>query len=287
MSTISFAVIGGSGLDHMPGLQEVQEVNPETPFGYPSAPIVIGTLEGRRIAFLARHGDGHRFSASDVPYRANIYALKSLGIDRVISISACGSLREDFAPGDIVVPDQIFDFTRQRARTFFDEGFAVHIGVADPFCANLGRQLVQAVKDSAGVVHSTGSLITIEGPRFSTRSESTVFRTWGISVINMSTAPEAFLAREAEMCYAVMNHVTDYDVWHITEKPVSVEMITEVLEHNRELVFKTIRHLARTMISARDCMCADALAGAFITRPKLISAQDRERLRVLTGKYLG
>lgn len=287
MSNISFAVIAGSGLDNMPGLQEVQEVNPQTPFGYPSAPIIIGVLEGCRIAFLTRHGAGHKYSASDVPYRANIYALKSLGIDRVISVSACGSLREDFAPGDIVVPDQIFDFTRQRARTFFDEGLAVHIGVADPFCADLSRQLVQAVKSSAGVVHSTGSLITIEGPRFSTRSESTVFRTWGMSVINMSTAPEAFLAREAEMCYAVMNHVTDYDVWHITEKPVSVEMITEVLQHNRDLVYKTIHNLARTMLTERDCACTNALAGAFITRPNVITAQDRERLKALTGKYLG
>ncbi len=287
MSKISFAVIGGSGLENMPGLEDIQEVEPRTPFGQPSAPIVIGTLAGQRIAFLARHGSGHKFSASEVPYRANIYALKSLGIDRVISISACGSLREDFAPGDIVVPDQIFDFTRQRARTFFDQGLAVHIGVADPFCADLSRQLVQAVKASGGVVHSTGSLITIEGPRFSTRSESNVFRTWGMSVINMSTAPEVFLAREAEMCYAVMNHVTDYDVWHIAEKPVSVEMITEVLHHNRELVFKTIHQLARTWRADRDCACGQALAGAFITRPNVISSEDRERLRVLTGKYLG
>jgi 5'-methylthioadenosine phosphorylase len=287
MSKISFAVIGGSGLDSMPGLQEIEEFFPDTPYGKPSAPIITGSLEGLRVAFLARHGTGHKLSASQVPYRANIYALKELGVERVVSVSACGSLRDDFAPGDIVIPDQIFDFTRHRARTFFEDGIAVHIGVADPFCADLSRHLTEAVKASTGVTHLGGALITIEGPRFSTRGESNIFRAWGMSVINMSTAPEVFLAREAEMCYSVMNHVTDYDVWHITEKPVSVEMITEVLHHNRELVYKTIHHLARTLSEARDCTCSSSLSGAIITRPDLIALEVRQRLKPLTGKYLG
>jgi len=271
----------------MPGLEDPQEVNLETPFGKPSAPLVIGELEGRSIAFLARHGDGHFIPPSEIPFRANIYALKSLGVERVVSISACGSLRDDYKPGEIVVPDQLFDFTRNRSRTFFERGLAAHISVADPFCPELSQAMYQAVKAAGGPAHRGGALITIEGPRFSTRAESNTFRSWGMSIINMSTAPEAFLAREAEMCYTVMNHVTDYDVWHITEEPVTVEMVIEILHRNTQLAQQAIRRLVRLLPPEREtCECGDALASALITRPDAIPAASRTRLALLVEKYL-
>jgi len=204
---IAFAIIGGSGLYEIPGLTETKEYLPETPFGAPSAPIVVGTLESKRIAFLARHGTGHRLSPAEINYRANIYALKSLGVDRIVSVTACGSLREDYAPGDIVIPDQLFDATRLRPRTFFEGGIVAHVSVADPFCPDLSGQICDAVRETGSTVHKGGAFITIEGPRFSTKIESNVFRSWGMSIIGMTASPEAFLAREAEMCYGVMAHV--------------------------------------------------------------------------------
>ena len=220
--TVSLAVIGGSGLYSMSGLQGSREHDLDTPFGKPSAPIVVGTLEGQRVAFLARHGLGHHISPSEVNYRANIYALKSLGATQIISVSACGSLREDYAPGHIVIPDQLFDNTKGRERTFFGEGLVAHVSIADPFCTDLSDQLEAATRATGATTHRGGSFITIEGPRFSTKAESIVFRTWGMSLIGMTASPEAFLAREAEICYAVMAHVTDYDVWHVSEAPVTV-----------------------------------------------------------------
>ena len=189
---IAFAVIGGSGLYSMPGLDDVREINKDTPFGNPSAPVIIGTLEGKRIAFLARHGIGHHISPTEVNYRANIYALKTLGVKRIVSISACGSLREDYAPGHIVIPDQIFDHTHLRLRSFFGNGLVAHISVAEPFCGNLSKQVHDAVLRTGAKVHVGGSLITIEGPRFSTKAESTIYRSWGLSVIGMTASPEAF-----------------------------------------------------------------------------------------------
>ncbi len=280
------AVIGGSGLYEMTGLEDKREYHIATPFGETSAPIIVGSLEYQKVAFLARHGVGHRLSPSMVPYRANIYALKSLGIERIVSISACGSLRDDFAPGDIVIPDQIFDFTRDRKRTFFDEGLVAHISIADPFCPDLSAQLFQAVISSGGIAHNNGALITIEGPRFSTRAESNTFRTWGMSIINMSTAPEAFLAREAEMCYSVMNHVTDYDVWHISEEPVTVEMVIEILNRNTDLAQQAIRNLIKNITPTRNCHCGEALANALITDPGVILPETLEKLQPLIGKYL-
>jgi 5'-methylthioadenosine phosphorylase len=284
--TPKLAIIGGSGLYSIDKLRDTQELNLETPFGKPSAPIVVGTLEGKRVAFLARHGLGHAISPSRVPYRANIYALKSLGVERIISISACGSLREDFIPGEIVVPDQLMDFTRERVRTFFDGGMVVHISVADPFCTELSEHLCQATQTAGGVVHHGGALITIEGPRFSTRIESNTFRSWGLSIINMSSAPEAFLAREAEMCYAVMNHVTDYDVWHMSEQPVTVEMVIEILHHNTHLAQDAVINLINMLPAERTCQCGHALASALITQPDLIPAETRQNLNLLIGKYL-
>jgi 5'-methylthioadenosine phosphorylase len=282
----SLAIIGGSGLYEMPGLQGAQEYDIDTPFGKTSAPIVVGTLEGEEVAFIARHGIGHHITPSEVPYRANIYALKSLGTERIISISACGSLREQFAPGHIVIPDQIYDNTHKRARSFFGEGLVAHVSVADPFCSDLSDQLESAVDLAGGVAHRGGSLITIEGPRFSTRAESNTYRSWGMSIIGMTASPEAFLAREAEVCYATMAHVTDYDVWHINEAPVTVEMVVQTLNSNTLLAQATVRILARNLKRERDCECEHALEAALITRKDSISPETLQKLDLLVNKYL-
>ncbi len=282
-----FAVIGGSGLYDMPGLEDVKKHEISTPFGNPSAPIVEGTLEGKRVAFLARHGLGHHISPSEINYRANIYALKTLGVTRIISVSACGSLREDYEPGHLVVPDQLFDFTHGRARSFFGEGLVAHVGVADPFCPDLSAHLYKAVQTTAATVHKGGKFITIEGPRFSTRAESNTYRAWGMDLIGMTASPEAFLAREAEMCYAVMAHVTDYDVWHVTEEPVTVEMVIRVLNKNVRFAQEALHQLATHLTSLRDCECEKALAAALITNPKVIPPETRNKLALLVNKYLG
>jgi len=283
---LSLAIIGGSGLYSMAGLTNTTECDLDTPFGKPSAPIVIGTLEGKRIAFLARHGIGHHIMPTDVPYRANIYALKVLGVERIISINACGSLREDYAPGDIVIPDQIFDNTRERVRTFFGEGLVAHAGVADPFCPDLSTWVVNAVSESNAKVHPGGAFIIIEGPRFSTKSESNVYRSWGMSIVGMTSAPEAFLAREAEMCYTVMAHVTDYDVWHISEAPVSVEMVIKTLNKNTLTAQASVSRLVKTLPEKRDCSCGSALASAIITNSSVIPYATRKKLDLLVNKYL-
>jgi len=282
---VTLAVIGGSGLYNMQGLQNTEELNVDTPFGMPSSPIVVGDLEGQRIAFLARHGIGHHIMPTEVNYRANIYALKKLGAERVISISACGSLREDYAPGNIVIPDQLFDNTKDRERTFFGEGLVVHVSVADPFCPDLSAQLEAATRKTGASVHTGGSFITIEGPRFSTRAESNTFRTWGMSLIGMTASPEAFLAREAELCYAVMAHVTDYDVWHISESPVTVEMVIRTLNKNTLVAQEAVRNLARDLSEKRDCECDQALSSALITRKDIIPKPTLEKVDLLVKKY--
>ena len=282
----SLAIIGGSGLYEMPDLKDPKEYDLDTPFGKPSAPIIVGTLEERKIAFLARHGIGHHISPSEINFRANIYALKSLGVERIVSISACGSLREDYIPGDIVVPSQLFDFTRGRKRSFFEGGLVAHISTADPFCTDFSQAVYEAVRETGAPVHLGGDFITIEGPRFSTKSESNIYRAWGMSIIGMTTSPEAFLAREAEMCYAVMAHVTDYDVWHISEETVSVEMVIEILHRNTQVAQQAIRNLADMVQPGEDCACQHALAAALITQPSAISPQARERLGLLVEKYL-
>lgn len=283
---LAAAIIGGSGLYSMQGLSETSEHIPVTPFGKPSSPIVIGTLEGKRIAFLARHGIGHFINPTEVNYRANIYALKMLGASRIISISACGSLREDYRPGDIVIPDQIFDNTRERPRTFFSGGMVAHVGVADPFCPDLSQRVFDSVKICGASVHKGGSLITIEGPRFSTKAESNVFRAWGMSIIGMTASPEAFLAREAEMCYCTMAHVTDYDVWHVSAEPVTVDMVIQTLNKNTALAQESIKLLARTLDTPFSCNCDEALSTALITNPAVIPADTRARLGLLISKYL-
>lgn len=282
----TLAVIGGSGLYEIPGLEESETFEINTPFGEPSSPIVIGSLEGTRIAFLARHGIGHFITPTEINYRANIYALKSLGVERILSISACGSLRDDYVPGDIVIPDQLFDFTKDRKRTFFEDGLVAHIDVADPFCSDFSNNICQALQGTGAVVHEGGDFITIEGPRFSTRAESNVFRTWGMSIIGMTTSPEAFLAREAEMCYGVMAHVTDFDVWHVSEEPVTVEIVIQVLTRNTQLAQEAVSSLAKLHNSHCDCKCSNSLAEALITQPDAIPPETRGRLDLLVGKYL-
>lgn len=278
-------VIGGSGLYNMTGLQDVETVTVETPFGAPSAPVILGTLAGKRVAFLARHGIGHHISPSEVNYRANIYALKKIGVRKVISISACGSLREAYAPGHIVVPDDIFDFTRGRQRSFFGEGLVAHVGVAEPLCGNLSQQVLDALKSAGATAHAGGTLITIEGPRFSTRAESKVFRSWDMAIIGMTASPEVFLAREAELCYTIMAHVTDYDVWHVSEEPVSVEMVIRTLMHNTEVAQNAVRQLVENL-DQQDCPCQHALSEAIITAPDGIRPETRQKLDLLVGKYL-
>jgi len=284
---IHIGVIGGSGLYQMEGLTDVEERHITTPFGDPSDAIVIGTLEGVRVAFLARHGRGHRIMPTEVNYRANIFALKTLGVEQVISVSACGSLREHLHPGEVVIPDQLFDFTKKRVYTFFGNGLVAHIGVADPFCLRLSRLLADAVEEAGGTVHRGGRFITIEGPRFSTKGESFTYRAWGMDIIGMTTSPEAFLACEAEMCYGVMAHVTDYDVWHETEEPVNVEALLATLAANAALAQDSLRKLVvRLAAQKRDCECASTLATALITQRDLIPEQLKRDLAPILGKYL-
>jgi len=279
-------VIGGSGLYGMEALHNVVERQVETPFGRPSSPIFLGDIAGQRIAFLARHGIGHVYSPSEVNYRANIFALRLLGVGRVVAVSACGSLREDYAPGDIVIPDQLFDHTVARPRSFFGEGLVAHVSVADPFCSELSDHLARSVSATGAMLHRGGTSITIEGPRFSTRAESNTYRAWGMSLVGMTTAPEAFLAKEAEMCYSVMAHVTDYDVWHMSEEPVTVEMVVRVLEANTRIAQEAIAHLIQHMPSERSCRCGHALQSALITRREHVSAETRRKLAPLVDRTI-
>ena len=286
-TTPLFAIIGGSGLYDIPGLSRITEHNLETPFGSPSSPILEGKMAGQRIFFLARHGQGHPINPGQVNYRANIYALKSLGVTRVISINACGSLREDYKPGDLVVPDQIMDMTKNRVNTFFEDGFTAHVSTADPYCPDLSSHLVKALRSAGGTVHDQGAFVIIEGPRFSTRAESNTFRSWGMSIIGMTAAPEAFLAREAEMCYGAIAHITDYDVWHAREEEVSVEMVLKILAQNTEHAKTAIAHLAENPPNEeRSCSCRSALEDAIITNPAVIPPATREKLDLLIAKYL-
>ena len=279
-------VIGGSGVYHIPSLRNSKEIVVSTPFGNPSSPILVGDLSGKKVAFLARHGIGHIYLPSEVNYRANIYALKSLGVNRVLSISACGSLREDYRPGQIVIPDQLVDFTHKRARTFFGEGIVAHIGSADPYCAKLSGVLEKALQETGTPSHRGGAYITIEGPRFSTKAESNLFRQWGMSIIGMTSSPETYLAREAELCYTTMAHVTDYDVWHTSEKPVTVEMVIEVLKKNTEIAYQAIINMVDLLPDDWDCSCQDSLSSAIMTQPDRIPNQIKEKLGILVNKYL-
>ena len=284
---IRIGVIGGSGLYQMEGLDDVHEIRVTTPFGDPSDVLVAGHIEGAPVVFLPRHGRGHVHTPTEVPYCANIHALKQLGVEKVISISACGSLREHLHPGDIVVPDQLFDFTKNRTSSFFGEGLVAHVSVADPFCPALSALLFDAVVAAGGTVHRGGTFITIEGPRFSTKGESFVYRQWGMDIIGMTASPEAFLAREAGMCYATMAHITDYDVWHESEEPVTVEMVIQVLQHNVGLAQQALRLLVPRLVGSQmDCACANALDTALITARDCIPTATLDKRRLLVGAHL-
>ena len=289
------AVIGGSGLYQMEGLTDIEERRISTPFGDPSDALIIGTLSGVRVAFLPRHGRGHRLTPTEVPYRANAYALKSLGVKRIIAVSACGSLREHLHPGHVVIPDQLVDFTKKRDMTFFGHGLVAHIGIADPFCSQLSELLADATAAAGGTVQAGGRFITIEGPRFSTRGESHLYRAWGLDIIGMTSSPEAFLAREAEMCYATMAHVTDFDVWHEEEDPVTVEALIATLMQNTALAQRVIASVVASLRQVQDsalaetdptCECQDALGAALITQRDLIPAEEIERLGPIVSRYL-
>lgn len=281
------AVIGGSGLYNFDDLKEVETLEVDTPFGKPSSPITVGKLLGKPVAFLARHGIGHVYPPTQVPYRANIYALKQLGVSHIISVSACGSLRESYAPGHIVIPNQIFDFTHKRDRSFFEKGMVAHVSVADPFCNCLSDLLEESLKETDAIYHRGATYITIEGPRFSTKGESNLYRQWGMDIIGMTASPEVFLAREAEMCYTTMAHVTDYDVWHISEEPVTVEMVIMTLLENVGIAQNAIKKIVEKLDRPVTCGCDDGLNNSLITNPDHIDPEKRDQLSLLVNKYLG
>lgn len=285
---VSIGVIGGSGLYKMPEITDkVPHVIP-TPFGSPSSEIVVGTLRGKRVAFLARHGAGHVYTPSTVPYRANIFALKLLGVRHIIGVNACGSLREDYAPGHLCIPDQLFDYTLgQRARSFFDTGLVAHVSVADPFCHELRDHLYKAVIKVGGTVHKGGTFLIEDGPRFATKAESHIFRQWGCSLIGMTTAPEAFLAREAEIAYATIAHITDYDSWHISEQPVTVDMVIATMRRNIEIVQLAVAAAVETLDDTAVCDCHSALQTAILTDRNAVPQAVRDRLKPIVGRYFG
>lgn len=286
--TAEIGVIGGTGFYAMDGLTEVTRVRLDTPFGSPSSAITVGTLHGRRVAFISRHDEGHRILPSELPAHANIYAFKSLGVQQVVTVSAVGSLQQELAPQHAVVPDQLIDRTRGRRSTFFGEGVVAHIGFADPFDPTLAKALAAGAQAAGVTTHEGGTLVVMEGPAFSTRAESQLYRSWGASIIGMTALPEAKLAREAELCYASLCLVTDYDVWHETEDDVSSTLILENLrantEHAKQAVSHTIAALDREL---PDCECRSALGGALITPKDLVPIETRRRLNLLTERYWG
>lgn len=292
MERIRIGVIGGSGVYDMAQLQERREISLDTPFGAPSDAYIVGAIEGQPVAFLPRHGRGHRISPTQLNSRANIYGFKMLGVEYLIAISACGSLQEQYRPGDIVVPDQLFDRTRLRPLSFFDDpavgtgGLVVHVSVAEPFCPFLSQVCADAVAATGHTVHRRGTFVTIEGPRFSTKAESRVFQQLGFAIIGMTAIPETFLAREAGMSYATMAHVTDYDVWHETEAPVTVEMVVQQLLANAEVAKTSVVNAVRALRDAPPSPYAEALRDAIITHPLAIPPDVRKRLDLLIGAYL-
>jgi 5'-methylthioadenosine phosphorylase len=278
-------IIGGSGLYSMPGFAAQEEAVFETPFGAPSENFVVGTLAGRQVAFLARHGRGHRISPSEINFRANIYAMKSLGVERIISLSAVGSLKEEHRPLDFVLPDQFFDRTRSRASTFFGDGLVAHVSFADPICPELAGVLAQACADSGVPAKSGGTYLCMEGPAFSTKAESNVYRSWGMDVIGMTNLTEAKLAREAEICYVTVAMVTDYDCWHPHHDAVTVNEIIGNLMKNAENACKVVTAAVGRMPTGRSCKCGAALAHAIITDRSLVSQATRKKLGILVDKY--
>jgi 5'-methylthioadenosine phosphorylase len=284
--SIGIGIIGGSGLYEMEGLTVIEEREIDTPFGAPSDPFVIGDVDGVRVAFLSRHGRGHRTMPTDINYRANLYAFKTLGVHSILSASAVGSMKVDYAPTDIVFPHQFIDRTRHRADTFFGNGIVGHVAFADPICAGAALLMSEAGREAGARVHVGGTYVCIEGPQFSTRAESNLYRTWGVDVIGMTNLQEAKLAREAEICYVTMALVTDYDCWH-ESGDVSVDQILEVLRKNAAMAQKIIRMtIPRVAKRTRDCACANALHFAIVTDPSKIPAKTKEDLKPIIGRYI-
>jgi 5'-methylthioadenosine phosphorylase len=279
-------VIGGSGLYEMEGLEDIQSVSLKTPFGEPSDSFIIGRLEGVKIAFLPRHGKGHRIQPSSLNFRANIYGMKMLDVQWIIGVSAVGSMKESIHPGDMVIPNQFIDRTVGRPNTFFSDGIVCHISFADPVCPVLSQILVQSGKTVGAAVHQGGTYLCIEGPQFSTRAESNLYRTWEVDVIGMTNLPEAKLAREAEICYATIAFATDYDCWHETASDVSIGEILRILAMSTKTAKSAIRHAMRHLPEKRECLCASALKHALVTGKKLIPEKTKKDLEPIIGKYL-
>ena len=280
------AVIGGSGLYSMEGLQDVEEVEVPTPYGSPSDAIVVGTFEGVGVAFLPRHGRGHRISPTNLPVKANIFALKRLGVERIVSVSAVGSLREEMKPLDMVVPHQIIDRTRLRDNTFFDDKMVVHVAFSDPFCPSLSHLLYDSSQKAGATVHEGGVFVVMEGPAFSTRAESFMYRQWGADIIGMTALPEAKLAREAEICYSTLACVTDYDCWREATEVVTVEMVVANLKRNVATSINILRNLIPRVPMGRNCSCGSALENAILTSPELVSEEYKAQLAPIIGKYV-
>lgn len=286
MPEAKVAIIGGSGLYKMEGMTGVEKVKVSTPFGEPSDPIILGSLEGVRVAFLPRHGEGHRIGPGELPARANIYALKSLGVERIISVGAAGSLREGIEPLDIVIPDQLIDRTRGRSSTFFTGGIVAHVSLAEPFCPVLRQISLEASTRVGARVHQGGTYLVMEGPQLSTKAESQLYRSWGADIIGMTALPEAKLAREAEICYVTLALVTDYDCWHPTHESVTTEMILTSLRTAVDTVQRILKLLLPALPQKRDCACASALEHAIATGTTYIPQRKRKELELLIGKYL-
>jgi 5'-methylthioadenosine phosphorylase len=286
MAEKMMGVIGGSGLYEMEGLEDVQTVSLTTPFGNPSDSFVVGRIEGTKVAFLPRHGRGHRISPSSLNFRANIYAMKLLGVQWIIGVSAVGSMKETIPPGNMVIPDQFIDRTVARPNTFFSDGIVGHISFADPVCPILGQILFEAGKEVGATVHKGGTYLCIEGPQFSTRAESRLYRTWGVDIIGMTNIPEAKLAREAEICYATIAFATDYDCWHETEGDVSIGEVLKILARSTKIAKSAIRNAVKRLPEERDCVCATALKYGLITGKKFISEKTKKDLEPIIGKYL-
>ena len=286
MSNVTVGIIGGSGLYEMEGLRNRQVTAVKTPFGKPSDDYVIGELEGTRVAFLSRHGKGHHILPGQINFRANIYGMKTLGVERILSVSAVGSMREQIRPGDLAVPDQFYDHTKHRTSTFFGNGLVAHVSMADPVCRDLARLIHQAGVSEQAVVHTGGTYLCMEGPQFSTRAESRIYRQWDVDIIGMTNVTEAKLAREAEICYATLALVTDYDCWHQEEEDVTVDAVVALLHKNVALAKKVIRQCVQTLPEKRTCPCADALKDALITDPKQVPEKLKLELKPIIDRYI-
>jgi 5'-methylthioadenosine phosphorylase len=286
LAQAEIGIIGGSGLYSMPGLTEMQEVKQQTPFGDPSDGYVLGSLEGRKVAFLARHGRGHRILPTELNFRANVYGFKQLGVERIVSISAVGSLKEEHRPLEFVIPEQFFDRTRHRVDTFFGNGIVAHIAFADPVCPQLSQVVESACKKAGVTGKRGGTYLNMEGPQFSTKAESNIYRSWGMDVIGMTNLQEAKLAREAEICYVTVAMVTDYDCWHPHHDSVTVDQIVAVLVKNAENAAKVVRETIAAMPAERSCKCGSALAHAILTDRDKIPAATRQKLSLILDKYL-